>query len=96
MTSAEQQKLAAIERQLTDESPDLVRALAGGRRPDPAARRRRVRARVGVLLACLVLLVAGTVAGMPVLAVFSLCPLLTYLLLAAVQRYARSRSTGLG
>jgi len=93
MTSFEQQQLAAIERQLTDESPDLVRTLADPGRVDPADRKRWGRDGMATVLVGLVLLVVGIVTGVAALAVSSLCPLLTYVLMAAGHRYARSRPT---
>ena len=88
MTSAEQQQLAAIAAQLSIESPELVRAFGdGSRRTRRASRRRWLRAGVLTALVSRALLVAGAAAGVAALAVFSVCPLLSYLALAGVQRY---------
>lgn len=96
MTSAEQQQLAAIERHLIDESPGLAHALTGGRHRDPADRRRWALAGMASALVSLVLLVVGIGVGVPALAVSSLCPVSTYLLMAVMAQWLRGRSARLG
>jgi hypothetical protein len=79
MTNAELQELAQIERRLVEESPQLRRLF------DRAAavqhrRRRQAWCWAGgvTLLVSTALLVAGLTVGLPGLAVFALCPLLTF------------------
>ena len=90
MTNAEQQQLAAIARQLTAESPDLARVLSDG------AGRGRQRSWIwaGALtgLFSLALLIVGATTGVAALAVFSVCPVLTYLVLAAATRQSAARA----
>jgi hypothetical protein len=79
MTNAELQELAQIERRLVEESPQLRRLF------DRAAatqhrRRRRAWCWAGVvsLLVGAALLAGGLTVGLPGLAVFALCPPLTF------------------
>jgi Protein of unknown function (DUF3040) len=91
MTDTERQRLAEIDRVLSAESPELARILAGAGGSGGFRAGRWGWAGAGALAVGLLLLGLAAALGLVALAVFALCPPLTFLVLLLGNRSRRWR-----
>jgi Protein of unknown function (DUF3040) len=86
MTDTERRRLAEIDRALSAESPELARILAGAGGRSRTARWAWAWAGAGTVVVGLLLLGLAAALGLVALAVFALCPPLTFLVLLLGDR----------
>ena len=91
MTDTERQRLAEIDRVLSAESPELARILAGVAGSGRSRAGRWAWAGGGAVAIGLLLLGLAAALGLVALAVFALCPPLTFLVLLLGDRSLRWR-----
>jgi 4-amino-4-deoxy-L-arabinose transferase-like glycosyltransferase len=96
MTDTERQRLAEIDRALSAESPELARILAGAAGASRWRTARWAWTGAGTVVVGLLLLGLAAALGLVALAVFALCPPLTFGVILLGSRGRRWRRTARG